>query len=120
MKFDAGYGNRRAAGGHLIADGTVAQPIVFTSIKDDADGGDTNGDGNATSPAPGDWRGIFVTRAGAISTMPSCSTAADEPAALGLHRRRHLAQRRPVLSPLNVAIIDNAFYRRPEAWTRAA
>ena len=69
VKFDTGAGLGIPATTVFSATGTIDQPIIFTSLKDDSAGGDTNADGNASSPAVDDWNQIIVSGAGAIATF---------------------------------------------------
>ncbi len=55
--------------GTLIAAGKADSQIVFTSYKDDSYGGDTNGDGDLTNPAPSDWRALDFTSGSAASVL---------------------------------------------------
>lgn len=41
--------------GSIVARGTKAEPVVFTSLLDDTVGGDTNEDGEESTPYPDDW-----------------------------------------------------------------
>jgi fibronectin type 3 domain-containing protein len=55
--------------GRLLAPGTQAAPIVFTSLADDAFGGDTNEDGSATVPQKGNWDVVFVNGTSASAEL---------------------------------------------------
>lgn len=57
------FGGGFVIDGGLIADGTPAQPIVFTSVRDDQYGNppDTNGDGSITTPTTANWTYIRFT-----------------------------------------------------------
>lgn len=57
LKFDKFEG--LIVDGHLEVLGTEDNPVILTSVFDDVHGGDTNGDGNATTPMPGDWFSLW-------------------------------------------------------------
>nr|HMP17664.1 hypothetical protein [Gemmatales bacterium] len=72
--IDFGEPNDRTYG-TIRVNGTVNRPVLFTSLSDDDlipntdlaalynnGSADTNNDGNATSPTPGDWGGIRIAQ----------------------------------------------------------
>jgi len=57
-------GTKFIVAGSIRAEGREDAPVVFTSLQDDAYGGDTNQDGTNSVPLPGDWRGILYDPSG--------------------------------------------------------
>lgn len=55
-------GGSLSINGALVLESTsLDDAVIFTSYRDDSAGGDTNGDGNDTTPAPGDWQHLQLT-----------------------------------------------------------
>ncbi|MDF9828636.1 hypothetical protein M2447_002764 [Ereboglobus sp. PH5-10] len=61
LKFDQSKRITVQAGGSLYVAGARNNNVIFTSIKDDVHGGDTNGDGISTIPSMGDWRSLLIS-----------------------------------------------------------
>src|SRR6185436_17206919 len=61
--------------GRLVAAGTAEQPVVFTSIRDDRFGGDTNGDGSSSLPAAGNWGQVWLRAGSTGNVLTRCVIA---------------------------------------------
>lgn len=58
--------------GAINAQGTSTEKIIFTSTQDDSRGGDTNIDGNGSSPAAGNWTGFYFAQSSMQSILNHC------------------------------------------------
>jgi len=69
------YGSNLIIAGTLIANGTLALPIIITSVKDDNHGNptDTNKDGSITSPATGDFSSIVFESGSTGNSLNYCT-----------------------------------------------
>ena len=69
LKWDSGQGGTGMdVEGTLTTAGTESSPVVFTSFQDDAVVGDSDLDGGADPPAPGDW-GSLTLQAGSDASV---------------------------------------------------
>ncbi|MGA2508385.1 MAG: hypothetical protein ABSF80_13020 [Chitinispirillaceae bacterium] len=71
VKFDADAVLVASSTGTIVANGTSTSQIVFTSLKDDAYGGDSNGDGYTSSPSRSDWGDVDI-EGGNGSSFTNC------------------------------------------------
>jgi parallel beta-helix repeat protein len=74
IKSQYSYYNYKAftVDGAIIAQGTNSEKIIFTSKKDDSNGGDYNNDGNNSSPDKSDWNGITINASASPSSFKNC------------------------------------------------
>jgi hypothetical protein len=70
IKFGEGV-NLSCDEGKIIAEGTAELPIIFTSLRHDIQD-DTNADGEATTPAAGDWGNISIGGTNNASVFDYC------------------------------------------------
>lgn len=103
----ASYGNIDIADGAFSANGTTTEAIIFTSIKDDSRGGDTNNDGNTTIPQAGDWRGIFMRASTVQTALRYCEFRYGGSAAQNDYYYNHSDRYATVISNNSNPIVEN-------------
>jgi len=77
-----------AVTGDLDVQGTLEDPVVFTSIKDDEYGGDSNNDGDNSQPQPKDWQQLAFNT-GSVGTINNAIIkygGGEEEAIINVHR----------------------------------
>ncbi|MBI4429925.1 MAG: right-handed parallel beta-helix repeat-containing protein, partial [Ignavibacteriales bacterium] len=76
IKFPITFANQAGitVDGAMKAGGTTTQKIIFTSLRDDSNGGDTNNDGNNSTPTRGDWWTIEFYNSGSdsLNSLKNC------------------------------------------------
>ena len=69
IKFRASTRLTATSGSELAIEGTQLRPVVMTSDRDDSVVGDTNADGAASMPAPGNWVGLILSSGSTASVQ---------------------------------------------------
>jgi hypothetical protein len=97
IKFTEAGGSGFTVEGTLEVNGTHTDPVVFTSFQDDTAGGDTNGDGMASIPGPGDWIGLTFSSDSAIGDLKNVRIRYADKAVEGTAGGAHVELRNSVL-----------------------
>ncbi|MBD3207864.1 MAG: PKD domain-containing protein [Candidatus Nealsonbacteria bacterium] len=69
--------------GRILSQGETSHPVLFTSIHDDAEGGDTNNNGDDSLPHRGDWGNIHFYSPGSVLDNTTIKYGGKENPAIG-------------------------------------